>query len=150
MRKDAECKSKASFLQDIVFPVEFIIGGTPVSLQGSAHARQVWKELVKEASYDGLPEQHIVYDGGVGVSILHFPAAEMMGDIDNIVKPILDALCKHIYFDDRQVVRVVAHKIELDQPVTYENPSNSLITALGSERPFTYVRISDNPYGVSL
>lgn len=137
-------------MQDIVFPIEFVIAGTPLSLQSSAQSRQGWKEAVKEASYAGLPEQHIVYNGGVGISILHFPAAEMTGDIDNIVKPILDAFSKHIYFDDHQVVRVWVQKIELDQPVTYENPSDKLVEALGTERPFTFIRISDSPYEVSL
>ncbi len=36
------------------------------------------------------------------------------GDIDNIVKPILDALCHHIYMDDRQVQRLVVQKFEPD------------------------------------
>lgn len=137
-------------MQDIIFPVEFVISGTPLSLQSSSDSRQHWKNLIKEASYAGLPEQHILYDGGVSVSILHFPAAAMVADIDNIVKPILDAFSRHIYSDDRQVVRVLAQKIEVDQPVSYENPSDKLVAALRSERPFTYIRITNNPYGVSL
>ena len=31
----------------------------------------------------------------------------MQGDIDNIVKPVLDALAQHIYIDDAQVERLV-------------------------------------------
>ena len=40
-------------------------------------------------------------------TLFYFPAVEMAGDIDNIVKPVLDALGKHIYVDDRQVHRVL-------------------------------------------
>ncbi len=36
----------------------------------------------------------------------------MQGDVDNIVKPILDALSKHIYNDDGQVERIWVQKFE--------------------------------------
>lgn len=136
-------------MQDIVFPIEFVVEGTPVSLQSSGQSRAAWKERVKAASYEGLPEQHLVFDGSLAIDIFYFPSAEMSGDIDNIVKPILDAFCRHIYFDDKQVVRVVVQKFEPDQPATFSNPSNVLTSALVGSRPITYIRVMDNPYGVS-
>ena len=136
-------------MQDISFPFEFVIEGTPVSLQASGRSREAWKTRVKGASLDKLPDQHVVYDGSVAVEIFYFPSSEMVGDIDNIVKPILDALCRHVYFDDRQVVRVVVQKFEPDQPAAFSNPSAVLMSTLVGTRPITYVRITDSPFGIA-
>ena len=38
----------------------------------------------------------------------------MQGDVNNIVKPIVDALSRHLYLDDHQVQRVVVQKFEPD------------------------------------
>lgn len=130
--------------------MEFVVAGVPLSLQASGASRAAWKERVKESSYSGLPEQHVLFEGAVEVSIFHFPTSEMTGDVDNIVKPILDALNRHIYVDDQQVVRVVVQKIEPGQPVVFDNPSEVLTSALAGSPPFTYIRISDDPYGVVL
>jgi len=50
----------------------------------------------------------------------------MTGDVDNIVKPILDAMTKFIYVDDQQVERVVVQKFEPDNIFTFSNPSETL------------------------
>ena len=59
------------------------------------------------ASRPVLPEGHWATTGRVAVTLFYFPEAAMQGDIDNIVKPILDALAQHIYIDDAQVERLV-------------------------------------------
>ena len=98
---------------EIAFPVEFVVQGTPVSLQAKrAESRTAWKDRVKRASYSSLPENHFLTDIPVLVTLFYFPAAAMEGDIDNIVKPVLDALCRHIYVDDNQVERVWVQKFE--------------------------------------
>lgn len=129
------------------FPVEFIVFGTPVSLQGGPTSRDAWKARVKEASYQGLPEMHSWYEGSVAVTIYHFPPTEMAADVDNVIKPILDALGGHILKDDRQVVRVTIQKFEPGQPAEFTAPSDVLTTALTAGRPVTYIHISDTPFG---
>lgn len=137
-------------MQDIQFPLEFLIEGTPLSLGASGRSREAWKERVKSASYAGLPEQHVVFSGPIEIDIFHFPATDMVGDIDNIVKPILDSLCNHIYFDDRQVARVLVQKFEPGQPSAFVDPSQTLTLALASNRPITYIRLSNDPYGMKI
>lgn len=137
-------------MQDICFPLEFVVEGTPLSLQASGKSRAMWKQRVKDASFIALPEQHVVCDNRLGIEIYHFPAVEMEGDIDNIVKPILDALCKHIYFDDRQIARVVVQKFEPDQPGVFINPTAVLTSALAGTKPTTYIRITDSPNGIAI
>jgi len=65
--------------------------------------------------------------------------------IDNIVKPVLDALCKHIYYDDRQVERVWVQKFEPGRPIPFVTPSDALAGAIQGRRPALYVRLSDDP-----
>lgn len=40
----------------------------------------------------------------MSVTIFYFPDGKMDGDIDNIIKPILDAMSAHIYIDDSQEI----------------------------------------------
>ena len=70
----------------------------------------------------------------------------MVGDIDNIVKPILDAMTRFIYVDDGQVERVVVQKFEPDRIFSFSAPSPTLVDALAVEGSAVYIRISDNPH----
>jgi hypothetical protein len=54
-----------------------------------------------------LPERHRLTGARMAITIFYFPAEPMEGDIDNIVKPILDSLIGHFYHDDHQVERVL-------------------------------------------
>lgn len=136
---------------EIAFPVEFIVQGTPVSLQASPRSRDAWKRRVREASLGALPEGHFQSDSTrFAVTILHFPASPMEGDIDNIIKPILDALSQHIYVDDQYVERIWVQRIEPGTLVSFRAPSPTLQIALRSTDPVTYIRVSDDPLERSL
>ncbi len=41
------------------------------------------------------------------VTLVHVPGTELAGDIDNIAKPILDTLGRHVYSGDRQIERAL-------------------------------------------
>ena len=65
----------------------------------------------------------------------------MEGDIDNIVKPILDALQGPIFVNDHQVERVVVQKFEPHRMATFSNPPPGLADALSLDAPVVYIRI---------
>ena len=69
----------------------------------------------------------------------------MQGDVDNIVKPILDALSKHIYNDDRQVERVWVQKFEPGRIFQFAKPSEVLSEALSGEKALLFIRLGDDP-----
>lgn len=81
--------------------------------------------------------------GPVGVTLYYFPAAPMQGDLDNIIKLVLEACSGRIYLDDAQVERIVAQKFEPGRIFAFGMPSRVLGTAIGEEKPLLYVRISD-------
>ena len=129
---------------EIEFPIEFVVYGTPISLQSSPKSKRDWKEKVKEASYGALPEMHFWFEGEVAVTIYYFPATTMEGDIDNIAKMIIDALGGHILKSDRQVARVVVQRFNPEAVFEFSDPSEQLVEALTSEDPSVFVRVSSD------
>lgn len=131
---------------EIDFPLEFIVRGTPVSQQVKrAASRTAWKERVKRASGAVLPEGHFTSDRPMAVTLFYFPGTEMPGDIDNIIKPVLDALCHHVYDDDRQVERVWVQKFEPGRMFQFDKPSKVLSNAVLGDKPLLFVRVTDDP-----
>lgn len=130
----------------IEFPIEFLVVGTPVSMQAKRpESREEWKRRVKAASETALPKPHFVSDKRMSVTLFYLPEEPMEGDIDNIVKPILDALGRHIYFDDAQVERLLVQKFEPRNVFDFSAPTAILARALDAPKPVLYVRVSDDP-----
>lgn len=132
---------------EITFPVEFLVAGTPVSLQTKRpQSVNQWKNRVIAASRPLLPEAHLATDQPISATIFYFPNGDMAGDIDNIVKPILDALGRHIYLDDRQVHRLLVQKFEPGKIFPFGAPSPTLDEALKRQKPIVYIKLSNNPF----
>lgn len=132
---------------ELPFPLEFVVEGTAVSFQAKRPATlQEWKARIIASSRPILPEGHFASRSPVAVTLFYFPAVPMSGDIDNIVKPVLDALCRHIYMDDHQVHRVLAQKFEPGNVFGFSSPSGALAEALGKPKPILYVRVSADPF----
>ncbi|WP_027534771.1 RusA family crossover junction endodeoxyribonuclease [Bradyrhizobium sp. WSM3983] len=132
---------------EIEFPLEFLVHGTPVSFQAkNAAAREDWKDRVKTASSSTIPHPHFVSGQRMAVTMYYLPEGSMPGDIDNIVKLVLDALCAHIYLDDAQVERVVVQKFEPGNVFSFSNPSTTIVDAITGPKPVLYVKVSDDPF----
>jgi len=100
---------------EIEFPLEFVVEGTPVSHQAKERRSiEQWKSRVIEASRPVLPQGHFATEAPLAITLFYFPADPMEGDLDNIVKPILDALERHIYINDKQIHRILVQKFELE------------------------------------
>ena len=128
-------------------PGGVIVEGTAVSQQAKRRASiDQWKARIIEASRDILPEGHFATEVPLAATLFYFPAAEMQGDVDNIVKPILDALTKHIYMNDRQIQRILVQKFEPGNVFEFALPGPVLGDALSRPKPVLYVRISDDPF----
>ena len=132
---------------EIEFPLEFLVVGTPVSLQAKRRESvDQWKARIVDASRSTLPEGHFASGNPIAATLFYFPDAEMAGDVDNIVKPVLDALGKHIYVDDRQVQRVLVQKFEPGNVFGFGTPSPKLQDALNRAKPILYIRLSNDPF----
>jgi crossover junction endodeoxyribonuclease RusA len=132
---------------EIQFPIEFIVEGTPVSAQVARPAtRDEWKERVRRASAAAIPRPHLASQDRMAITIYNMPAEPMEGDIDNIVKWIVDALSRYIYVDDMQVERIVVQKFEPQNIFEFAAPTEVLRKAIGSPKPLVYIRVSNDPF----
>jgi crossover junction endodeoxyribonuclease RusA len=132
---------------EIEFPIEFIVAGTPPSSQRKRpKSRTEWKHRVRTASSAAVPGPYFASDHRIAATLFYFPNAPMQGDIDNIVKLVLDAMGRHIYIEDRQVERVVVQKFEPGNVYQFSSPSAILGEALNHKKPVLYIRLSDDPF----
>lgn len=129
---------------EIEFPIEFLVRGTPASAQTKlATTRDRWKQNVRQASLSALPEGHFTTEAAIAVTLFYFPLGDMQGDLDNIVKPVLDALCRHIYLDDSQVERIWVERFGMRSVRRPAGTGESILSRVtDSDRPVMYVRLS--------
>ena len=66
-------------------------------------------------------------------------------DVDNIPKPILDALKDLVYSDDAQVTDLVCRKRNLNGDLRIENLSSVLAEGFNRGNEFLYVVVEDAP-----
>jgi Holliday junction resolvase RusA-like endonuclease len=126
---------------EISFPVEFHIAGTPISLQASARSRQLWRERVRIAAKAALPDHPWLTDARIAVTIFYFPEHEPQVDLDNLAKPILDALQTLFYRDDRQVDRLLVQWFDAESRIG--DAGDQLAAAVENGRPTVYIRVDD-------
>lgn len=126
------------------FPMEFLVKGTPVSLQASSRsgAKDDWKDRVRQASLTEAGRGKWATTERLAATLFYFPAYEMPGDLDNIVKPILDALMPQIYLDDSQIDRLVVQRFKPENIFPFSSPSDKLLKAMQTAKPVLYVKLS--------
>ncbi len=66
-------------------------------------------------------------------------------DVDNIPKPILDALAGLVYVNDDQVTDVLCRKRDLNDAFRVENPSSALAEGFSRGNEFLYIVVEDAP-----
>ncbi|MCG9884401.1 MAG: RusA family crossover junction endodeoxyribonuclease [Cyanobacteria bacterium] len=125
-------------------PFEFLIPRRPVSLQARSRANlQAWKNFVRE-------EAKKVWD--VNLPPVSFPPLRFSivylcdsspADIDNIIKPIQDALVGLVFEDDFLISDVDSHRRFLAEPIDITNLPPLLQVAIEMGRECVYVRVSD-------
>jgi crossover junction endodeoxyribonuclease RusA len=89
---------------------EFVVAGRPVSLQVRRRDLvRAWRDKVRDASLRDVPGPLPLTTGPVAVEITYyFDVVEL--DIDNIAKPILDAMKAGLLADDKQVGELLVRK----------------------------------------
>ncbi len=96
-----------------------------------------------QAALEQLARLHFasreLFDGNLYIRIVWFHSIERVGDVDNIIKPIIDAFKGVVYLDDESIVKCLSQKVytKKDFRITQAHlPSDiyeELIALLGSE-----------------
>lgn len=123
-------------------PFEFVIGGPPVSQQ--ARRRELvrhWTQEVRSVArqcWDAEPP----LSGDVAVTITYFYDRTPL-DVDNIPKPILDALRGLVYSDDSQVSDLLCRKRDLHAELRIQNASTTLLGSLRDAEPILHIAVAE-------
>ncbi len=124
---------------------EFIVDGPPVSQQTRRRQRLIdWKnKVLQEAQKYWTPQQNIT-TGLVMVQITYFYDTVDI-DVDNIVKPIQDAIKGLVYNDDTQVTDALARKRKLSSNFKAEGLTPVLAEGFARGHEFLYIVVTEAP-----
>ncbi|MGH6899573.1 MAG: RusA family crossover junction endodeoxyribonuclease [Geminicoccaceae bacterium] len=128
-----------------MLPFEFVIEGPPVSQQTRRRARRrAWADHVRRRAMSHWPADEPPALGPIRVVITHVFAGAS-SDLDNLAKPVLDALQGLAYEDDGQVTDIVMKKRDLARNLRLEALIPLLLNALDRGEEFLHVLVEEAP-----
>lgn len=68
-----------------------------------------------------------------------------LGDVDNLAKPILDALQGVVYRNDRQIAEAVSRRRDIESSFKVRYMSPALAMAFSDGRQFVHIQVWRNP-----
>jgi crossover junction endodeoxyribonuclease RusA len=127
-----------------VLPFEFLVPGPAVSQQTRRQAnRRAWIERIfRQAEGRWASDAAETESVALTLTYLHRGGA---GDLDNLAKPVLDALKGLVFRDDGQVTDLILRKRNLSAVLRIENPSPLLSSGLDLGSPFLHVLVDIAP-----
>jgi Holliday junction resolvase RusA-like endonuclease len=124
---------------------EFVIDGPPISQQARRRERvRQWRDEVRSTAEQCWPDGELPATGPIMLTITYFYESISI-DIDNIPKPILDALKGLVFLDDEQVTDVLCRKRDLNSNLRIESPSSILADGLSRGNEFLYIVVEEAP-----
>jgi Holliday junction resolvase RusA-like endonuclease len=126
-------------------PFEFIVNGPPVSLQTRRRANlRAWKATVRQEAERYWPVGSPPTTDIIRITITYYYEGAAL-DVDNMIKPIQDALIGLVYDDDRQVTDAVGRKRDLDGSFRIKGMSPLLAEGFCRGHEFLHIRIESAP-----
>jgi len=114
-----------------------------VSLQTKSRPRlAAWKSDVASAAQQCIDQGAIPVVVQVDVCITYYYEGDTP-DVDNIIKPIQDALVGIVYVDDAQVAETKSRKRAIDGSYRIRGVSACLLAAFSAGDEFLHIRVSE-------
>lgn len=124
---------------------EFVVEGPPVSQQARRRERlKEWQSRVRQAAEKHWPSDQQIATESVMLQITYFYDT-LTVDVDNIIKPIQDAIIGLAYVDDEQVTDVIARKRFLFNDFRIEDISTILAAGFSFNCEFLHIVVVDAP-----
>lgn len=127
-----------------MIPFEFTIKGPPISHQAKSASRNRWKAAVAAAASAKVQAGDTPTNYDVAIKITYYYEGDAP-DVDNIIKPIQDALIGIVYVDDSQVVQAVSSKTRIDGSFKIRGASAKLLLAFSNRDAFVHILITVPP-----
>ena len=127
-------------------PLEFIVDGPPVSQQTrNKILLQSWINIVHNAAaLRWNNEPPLAGEVTVTITYLFDTIDGVSLDVDNIPKPILDALKGLVYVDDTQVTDLLCRKRELQGTLRIHNVSPLLLQSITSSQSILHITVAES------
>ncbi len=125
---------------------EFVIEGTPISQQ--AKKRRIlrdWKNRVHKTARKYWPQKEAPMKEKMHLTLTYFYADEAL-DVDNMIKPVLDAMIGIVYLDDSQITDIYGRKRKLNSSFRIHSCSPALARGLSSGLEFLHVKVEEASY----
>lgn len=119
--------------------LEFLLPRRPLSLQAKPPGLRRWKEYVKAKAAEIWSNEPIV-DSSIHLKLIYLCNNDPV-DIDNIIKPIQDALEGIVYEDDTMITDVEAHRRSLSGVYEILTLPDPLLQSLYSGNECVYVQV---------
>ncbi len=122
---------------------EFIVDGPPVSQQTRRRDRlRAWKITVRQEAEKYWSLEQKTATGRIMLQVTYFYDSVLI-DVDNIVKPIQDAIIGLAYVDDHQVTDVLVRKVNLSGSFKVENMTPTLAEGFSRGNEFLHIVVID-------
>jgi crossover junction endodeoxyribonuclease RusA len=127
-----------------IIPFEFLIPRRPVSLQTKKRENlQAWKNFVRVEAQKVWKDSSPITKGDLQLTLVYL-CDEYPADIDNIIKPIQDALVDLVFEDDSLVSDVDSHRRFLSDPIEIKSLPSLLQRAVIIGKECVYVKVSES------
>ena len=127
----------------MALPFEFFVLGRPASQQARRRGLvREWRAQVRDEAERLWNDRDAPHDGPAKVTLTYFYDERPM-DVDNIPKPVLDALIGLVYHDDSQVTDILCRRRKLDPALDMPKRSPILELALDHGSEFLHVIIEE-------
>lgn len=124
-----------------MLPFEFTIEGPPVSSQTRNRIRlQQWKLDVQRAAQARVVPGTLPVRDAVRITITYYYEGDSP-DVDNIIKPIQDAMHGVVFVDDAQVDETKSRKRPLNGSYQIKGASGVLLQGFSDGKDFLHVRV---------
>lgn len=129
-----------------MLPFEFTIKGPPVSSQTKNRQRlQQWKAEVRQAAETRVVGGSVPVTDAVRITTTYYYEGDTP-DVDNIIKPIQDALNGLVFVDDEQLEETKARKRPLNGSYQIKGASAVLLQAFSTGDEFLHIRVEACPH----
>ena len=98
------------------------VQGHPQSMQGTPRHLAQYRERITESARQVVP--YPVKSTRIDIEIYFQSRGPLRPDVDNIIKPILDALNGVVYFDDSQVRSIRVAAFPTDEAYGFSGPTS--------------------------
>lgn len=128
-----------------MLPFELIIFGTPLSVQTRRRSNlRAWKENVSRQAKSQWPSREPPLNEDLKVTYVYY-YSDSSPDVDNLFKPIQDALESIIFCDDALVTDAISSKRDLKGSYKVMGMSSILAKGFISGKDFVHIKIEAAP-----